>query len=64
MDKIDRAFEGGESGALMKEADEYLQEKARAWCAKHGLEYDPTDDTSAADLINAAIKRVRAVDDW
>ena len=60
MHKIDQAFERGESDALMKEADEYAEKKAKAWCANHGLEYNPADDTPAVELINAAVKRVRS----
>ena len=44
----------------MKEADEYAEKKIKEWCAKHGLEYNPTDEESAQEFINAAVKRVRA----
>lgn len=60
MDKIDQAFERGEEEPLMKEADEYADKMVKEWCAKHGLEYNPTDEESAIEFINAAVKRVRA----
>ena len=60
MDKIDQAFESGETDVLMKEADEYAEKMVKEWCAKHGLEYNPTDEESAQEFINAAVKRVRA----
>ena len=60
MDEIDKAFESGEADALMKEADEYAEKKVKEWCAKHDLEYNPTDEESAQEFINAAVKRVRA----
>ena len=60
MDKIDQAFESGEIETLMKEADEDAEKKIKEWCAKHGLEYNPTDEESAQEFINAAVKRVRA----
>ena len=60
MDKIDKAFESGEAAVLMKKADEDAAKKIKEWCAKHGLEYNPTDEESAQEFINAAVKRVRA----
>ncbi len=60
MDKIDKAFESGEIDALMKEADEYAEKGGKERCAKHGLEYTKTDEESAQEFINAAVKRVRA----
>lgn len=60
MDKIDRAFESGKADALMQEVDEYAEKMVKEWCAKHGLEYNPTDEESAQEFISAAVKRVRA----
>jgi len=60
MDNIGQAFESGEVETLMKEPDEYAEKKIEVWCAKHGLEYNPTDEESAQEFINGAIKRVRA----
>ena len=60
MDNIDQAFESGEAEVLMKEADEYAEKMVKEWCAKHCLEYNPTDEESAQEFINAAVKRVRA----
>ena len=71
MDKIDQAFESvrfahrrlrltGKADALMKEADKYAEKMVKEWCAKHGLEYNPTDEEAAQEFINAAVKRVRA----
>jgi len=44
----------------MKEADEDAEKKIKEWCAKHGLEYNPTDEESAQEFINDAVKQVRA----
>jgi DNA-binding FrmR family transcriptional regulator len=60
LNAIDLAFERGEADVLLKQAEAEVEEKAKAWCAKHGLEYDPTDDATATEQINAAVKRVRA----
>ncbi|MBM3241600.1 type II toxin-antitoxin system prevent-host-death family antitoxin [Candidatus Poribacteria bacterium] len=60
MDKIDKVFESGKTEVLMKEADEYAEKMVKEWCAKHGLEYNPTDEESAQEFINVAVKRVRA----
>jgi len=60
MDRIDQAFESGETDGLMKETDEYAEKKVKEWCAKHGLEYNPTNEESAIEFINAAVERIRA----
>jgi hypothetical protein len=59
MDKIDQAFESGKADALMKEADEYAEKIVKEWCAKHGLEYNPSDEEVAQEFINAAVNRIR-----
>lgn len=40
--------------------EEYAEKMVKEWCAKHGLEYNKTDDKSAQELINVAVKRFRA----
>ena len=58
MDKIDREFEM-DPVKLRREAKQYSDQKLREWCAKHGVEYNPTDDLAISDFINDAIKQVR-----